>query len=117
MEVVKVPFWEDVDGARRIGKSRVLLEIVVHAHQDLATPEEIADGYDTITLAEIRAVIAYYQAHRQDVEDYLARRERLAVERAAATVWRLTEQQRQDLFSLSKRIRYRAQQEKKRRTR
>jgi uncharacterized protein (DUF433 family) len=68
------------DGAFRVGDSRVLLELVVRAFQDGATPEAIAQRYPTVTLADVYGVIAHYLRDREAVEEYLAERERLAAE-------------------------------------
>lgn len=74
------PLSEDADGALRVGNSRVLLELVVHAFQDGATPETIVQSYTTLTLPDVYAIIAYYLRHRDEVEDYLSRREQKAQE-------------------------------------
>ena len=72
------PLREDASGALRVGSSRVLAELVIRAFQDGATPEAIAQRYPTATLADIYAVIAYYLRHRQELDAYLAERERRA---------------------------------------
>jgi hypothetical protein len=64
----------------RVGQSRVLLELVIRAFQDGATPEAIVQRYPTTTLADVYAVIAYYLRYREDIEGYLANRERQAGE-------------------------------------
>lgn len=69
------PLQEDNAGALRVGETRVLLELVIRAFQDGATPEAIAQRYDTLMLSDVYAVIAYYLRHRSDVEEYLASRE------------------------------------------
>jgi len=74
------PLREDSSGALRVGASRVLLELVVRAFQDGATPETIVQRYSTLALSDVYAVIAYYLRHRSDVEEYLARREQKAEE-------------------------------------
>jgi len=74
------PIREDADGALRVGNSRVLLELVIRAFQDGATPEAIVQRYSTLALADVYAVIAYYLRHRSEVENYLARREAKAEE-------------------------------------
>jgi uncharacterized protein (DUF433 family) len=74
------PLREDAGGALRIGDSRVLLELVIRAFQDGATPETIVQRYSTLALADVYAVIAYYLRHRNEVEGYLARREQKAEE-------------------------------------
>lgn len=74
------PLREDASGAVRIGGSRVLLELVVRAFQDGATPEAIVQRYPTLALPDVYAVIAYYLRHREEIEDYLARREKRAAQ-------------------------------------
>jgi uncharacterized protein (DUF433 family) len=74
------PLREDADGALRVGDSRVLLELVVHAFQDGATPETIVQRYSTVSLADVYAVIAYYLRHPTEVQGYLEQRERRAEE-------------------------------------
>ena len=72
------PLREDAGGAMRIGDSRVLLELVVRAFQDGATPETIVQRYSTLALADVYAVIGYYLRHRNEIEGYLTRREEKA---------------------------------------
>ena len=74
------PLREDASGALRVGDSRVLLELVIRAFQDGATPETIVQRYSTLALPDVYAVIAYYLRHRSDIEGYLARREQKAEE-------------------------------------
>ena len=74
------PLREDAAGALRIGDSRVLLELVIRAFQDGATPETIVQRYSTLTLSDVYAVIAYYLRHRSEVEEYLTQREQKAEE-------------------------------------
>jgi uncharacterized protein (DUF433 family) len=51
------PLREDESGALRVGNSRVLLELVIQAFQDGATPETIVQRYPTLALADAYAVI------------------------------------------------------------
>lgn len=74
------PLRRDESGALRVGRSRVLLELVIRAFQDGATPEVIAQRYSSAPLADIYAVIAYYLRHRSDIESYLSEREQKAQE-------------------------------------
>lgn len=74
------PIREDAAGALRVGDSRVLLELVIRAFQDGATPETIVQRYATLLLADVYAVVAYYLQHRSEVDEYLTRRERRADE-------------------------------------
>jgi uncharacterized protein (DUF433 family) len=74
------PLREDASGALRVGESRVLLELVVRAFQDGATPEAIVQRYSTLTLPDVYSVVTYYLRHRADVEAYLTQREQRARE-------------------------------------
>jgi uncharacterized protein (DUF433 family) len=75
-----LPLREGADGAIRVGDSRVLLELVLRAFEDGATPEMIVQRYATVALPDVYAVIAFYLRHRAEVQAYLARRERKAKE-------------------------------------
>lgn len=51
---------------------------MIRAFEDGTTPETIAQQYPTTTLADIYSVIAYYLRHRNEVDAYVAGRERRA---------------------------------------
>ena len=93
------PLRQDASGALRIGSSRVLIELVIRAFQDGATPEAIAQRYPTATLADLYAVIAYYLRHRQELEAYLEEREQ-----RARDVRQRIERHQGDLADLRRRI-------------
>jgi uncharacterized protein (DUF433 family) len=93
------PLREDDSGAIRVGTTRVLLELVVRAFQDGATPEAIVQRYSTLTLADVYAVIAYYLRHPGEIEEYLARREQQAEE-----VRQRTDAQQGDLAEIRARL-------------
>ena len=59
---VSVPLREDPPGVFRVGESRVLLELVIHAFKSGATPEAIVQSYDTLRLADVYAVVTRYLA-------------------------------------------------------
>jgi uncharacterized protein (DUF433 family) len=93
------PLHEDADGALRIGKSRVLLELVIRAFQDGAAPETIVQRYATLALSDVYAVIAYYLRHRSEVEAYLVGRDQ-----AAEEIQRRIESQQGDLSQIRARL-------------
>ncbi len=75
------PQHEDATGALSVGDSRVLLEIVIRAFQDGATPETIVQQSSSLTLlSDVYAVVAYYLRHREQTDDYLVQREQRAEE-------------------------------------
>jgi uncharacterized protein (DUF433 family) len=70
-----VPLRAEEKGVIRVGATRVLYALVIHAFDDGATPEEIVRMYETLKLADVYGVIAYYLNHREDVQAYLRERE------------------------------------------
>ena len=86
---ITVPLREEPAGVLRVGKSRVLLELVLRAFKAGATPEAIVQSYDTLNLADVYAVITRYLAAPEPFEEYL----RLRDEAAAETRARIEEHQ------------------------
>lgn len=74
------PIRVDEHGVLRVGKTRVLLELVLISFKNGCSPETIAQQYDTLTLADVYAVIAYYLRNREEMEAYLAEADRQADE-------------------------------------
>ena len=72
------PLHEDEAGAVRVGNTRVLLETVIRAFQDGASPESIVHRYETLSLSDVYNTIGYYLRHQDAVEAYLNHREQLA---------------------------------------
>jgi uncharacterized protein (DUF433 family) len=66
-----IPLREEPPGVLRVGKSRVLLELVIRAYQRGNSPQEIVGMYDSLDLGDVFAVIAYYLSNLAEIEDYL----------------------------------------------
>jgi uncharacterized protein (DUF433 family) len=75
---ITVPLRRDAAGAIRVGKTRVLLELVIRAFDEGKTPEAIVQSYDTLSLADVYAVIGYYLAYPAPIDEYLRERETAA---------------------------------------
>jgi uncharacterized protein (DUF433 family) len=69
-----VPLRATADGVILVAGTRVTLDTVVAAFREGATPEEIAQRYPTLELADLYAVIGYILRRRAEVHDYLRRR-------------------------------------------
>ena len=65
------PLRENKTGSVRVGNSRVLLEAVIRAFQDGASPESIMNRYSTLSLSDVYNTIGYYLRHQDAVEAYL----------------------------------------------
>jgi len=97
-----VPLCEDQLGDIRVGDCRVLLDLVVRAFDDGATPETIVQMYPTLELADVYAAIAYYLRHRQEIQDYLDARGRRAEETR-----QMIQSQQPDMQEIRRRLRQR----------
>ena len=73
-------FERDEDGIRLKGH-RIWLEDLLGMYLAGMTPEQIATEYYTVSLEEARAAVAYYEAHRAEVDAYLEQQQREAEER------------------------------------
>jgi len=69
------PLRVDQGGAVRVSNSRISLDLVLSQYENGMTPEDMVRAYDTLVLADVYAVIAYYLRHRDEVRAYLKRRE------------------------------------------
>src|SRR5690242_10233836 len=72
------PLRTDPDGTIRVGGSRVVLDLVVDAYLDGASPEAIAEMYPTLDLADTYGAIGFYLRHREEVDAYVAERAKRA---------------------------------------
>lgn len=73
-----VPLMTDAEGVIRVGRTRVTLDTVVAAYRKGDTPEQIAQDYSSLQVADIYAVISYYLRHQNEVAAYLERRKQHA---------------------------------------
>ncbi len=65
------PLSIDEGGVVRVGASRVTLDLVVEQYENGMSPEDFVRAYDTLTVADVYAAIAYYLRHQNDVQSYL----------------------------------------------
>ena len=72
--------FEECAGVLRIAETRVPLDTVIYAFNEGASPEEIVFRYPTLDLSQVYAVISYYLQHREEVAEYLKKRERQRTE-------------------------------------
>ena len=84
-----VPLSIDEHGAVRIANSRVSLDSVVVRHRQGLSSEEIVGCFPALQLAEVNAVLAYVNAHPDEIDAYLSKRECEAdsTERAWRASW------------------------------
>jgi len=75
-----VPLVRDSAGRLMVVGTRVPLDALVVAFKQGDSAETIHENYDTVPVADVYAVLAYYLKHRREVEAYLVEQERLGDE-------------------------------------
>lgn len=80
---------QDLRGGRPVlAGTGVTVHRVAGWYQLGLSPEEIADNFGHLSLAQVHAALAYYHANRREIEDYLAEEDaeadRLAERRRSA---------------------------------
>lgn len=78
----KVPLTLWKDGTIRVKGTRLLIDMIVSAHNRGECPEEIFESFpsDVYTIADIYSIIAYYLQNKSKIDKYLAKREKEAEE-------------------------------------
>jgi len=64
-------YVEERGGGYWITGTRISLDSVVYAFQRGAAPESIQRSFPLLTLEQVYGAIAYYLAHRSDIDTYL----------------------------------------------
>ena len=70
-----IPLKIGDDGTIRVNNTRVTLDTIIARYHQGDNPEEIHEGFSTVPINDIYAIIAYYLAHRDELDDYLKRQE------------------------------------------
>ena len=96
----------DEHGAILIGDTRITLDVIIAAFQNGDSPEQILEGFPSLKLADIYAVIAYYLNHKDEIDAYLRRRDK-----EAERIHREIEAKRPDMFRLQRQLRERIKPE------
>jgi len=70
-----IPLRMDEHGGIRVSGTRVTLEVIIACYHQGDSPETIHKSFDTVPVTDIYAVIAYYLAHRAELDAYIDRRD------------------------------------------
>jgi uncharacterized protein (DUF433 family) len=68
---ITLPIYTDEYGVLRVSETRITLHTLLKTYQFEKSPEALHEAYPTIPLADVYAIVAYYLAHQEDVDDYL----------------------------------------------
>jgi len=78
-------YIEQRDGSYVVAGTRVSLDSIVYAFLDGQSAEAIAQSFPLLRLEQVYGAIAYYLAHRDEIDRYLeTRRQDFAAARKAA---------------------------------
>ena len=64
-------YVESRDEGYWVAGTRVSLDSIVYAFLDGQTPESIAQSFPVLTLEQVYGAIAFYLAHRTEIDTYL----------------------------------------------
>ena len=63
--------YQTPQGTWRVTGTRVSLDSVIHDFWNGATPETTCQDFPTLSLTQVRDVLAYYQRHKDQIDTYL----------------------------------------------
>lgn len=75
ISTVEIELTKTKEGVIRIGDTRVSIDSVIIAFKRGAEAESIQRSFDRLTLAQVYSVISYYLNNREELDEYLAKRE------------------------------------------
>ena len=75
-ESIQSQYVELKDDVYRVGQTRISLDSLVYAYLNGQTAEVIAQSFPLLTLEQIYGALAYYLAHRKQIDAHLQRGEK-----------------------------------------
>jgi uncharacterized protein (DUF433 family) len=54
-----------------VRETRISVRSVVLAAREYGAPDGVLDAYPQLTLADVRAVLAFYEAHRAEIDQHI----------------------------------------------
>ena len=68
-------YIEDRDGNFYVAGTRISLDSIIHAFRRGESPETICQNFELLDLEQVYGAIAYYLAHKAEVDAYLNRQD------------------------------------------
>ena|SRR6266404_4404835 len=75
-----LPLQIDDAGTVRVAGSRITLDVIIEDYESGKPAETIAQELDGLHVGDVYAILAFYLRHRNEVAEYLQRREGEAAE-------------------------------------
>lgn len=70
-----------IEGAYRIGNTRVSLDTLVYLFREGMSAESMVESYPALTLEEVHGALAFYLGNQKEIHAYLAEGQRAAESR------------------------------------
>jgi uncharacterized protein (DUF433 family) len=75
---MKKEYVRKVEGAYRVGKTRVSLDSLVYLFREGMSAESMVESYPALTLEQVHGALAFYLANEKEIDTYLAEGQRAA---------------------------------------
>jgi uncharacterized protein (DUF433 family) len=77
-EAVQKAYVTKVEGAYRVGDTRVSLDSLVYLFREGMSAESMVESYPALTLEQVHGALAFYLANQREIDAYLAEGQRAA---------------------------------------
>jgi uncharacterized protein (DUF433 family) len=77
-EAVQKAYVTKVEGAYRVGDTRVSLDSLVYLFREGMSAESVVESYPALTLEQVHGALAFYLANQREIDAYLAEGQRAA---------------------------------------
>src|SRR2546427_11826004 len=77
-EVMQKEYVRMIEGAYRIGDSRVSLDSLVYLFREGMSAESMVECYPVLTLEQVHGALAFYLGNQKEIDAYLADGQRTA---------------------------------------
>jgi uncharacterized protein (DUF433 family) len=68
---MKKEYVKKVEGAYRVGETRVSLDSLVFLFREGMSTESMVDSYPALTLEQVHGALAFYLANQKEIDAYL----------------------------------------------
>ena len=65
-------YVKKVEGAYRVGETRVSLDSLVYLFREGMSAESMVESYPALTLEQVHGALAFYLANQNEIDSYLA---------------------------------------------
>jgi uncharacterized protein (DUF433 family) len=75
---MKTEYVKKIEGAYRVGETRVSLDSLVFLFREGMSVESMVDSYPALTLEQVHGALAFYLANQKEIDAYLIEGQRAA---------------------------------------